>query len=74
MGWRDTAWVASKAEDGFGESEQMCLGTFFWSRFGELGGNGGDMGDVGSRVTDHPLRVWKWIAGERGGRRGRGQW
>lgn len=57
-----------KAEDGFGESEQMCLGISFWSRYGEVGGSGGAMGDVGGWC------IWKWIAGELGrpSRRGRG--
>lgn len=57
-----------KVEDGFGESDQMCVGTSFWSRYRELGGSGGAMGDVGSRC------IWKWVAGELGrpNRRGRG--
>lgn len=57
-----------KAEDGFGESEQMCLGISFWSRYGKVGGSGGAMGDVGGWC------IWKWIRGELGrlSRRGRG--
>lgn len=42
------AWGGWKEEDGFGEREQMCLGTSFWSRFGELGGSGGDMVMLGA--------------------------
>lgn len=54
-GWRGTVWGGWKEEDAFGESEQLCLGTSFWSRFGELGGSGGDMGDFASRAADQSL-------------------
>lgn len=59
-------------EDGLGKVDR-CLGTSFWSRFGELGGNGRDMGDIGSWAADHQLCIWKWVAGELGRQSGRGR-
>ena len=67
--WQGAAWGGWRTEDGFGESEQMCLGTSFWSRYGELGGSGGDKSwELVYLEMDH------WGAGQAARERQRWEW
>lgn len=61
--WQGAAWGGGgwRTEDGFGESEQMCLGTSFWSRHGELGGSGGEKSDRWELAC---LEMDRWGAGQ----------
>ena len=52
-GVREQLGEAGKAEGRWGDSEQMCLRTPFWSRFVELGEGWGPC-DMESRTLDHP--------------------
>lgn len=62
-GGREQLGEAGKAEGRWGDSEQMCLRTPFWSRFVELGEGWGPC-DMRSRTSDHPPLCWEMIAGE----------